>query len=136
MSEWTRTAEDHPVSLWELLEEERMIAHKLACSCDRHIFFCQFLRRVWGSACFQRGSSHSADSGGQTDSRGYKSTTLDLLPPFHRSSAALQENLESLHVEVGSERFQGIQSTILSFNDFTAYHGAHVTCECTKRSLF
>ena len=46
MSEWTRTAEDHPVSLWELLEEERMIAHKLACSCDRHIFFCQFLRRV------------------------------------------------------------------------------------------
>ena len=23
-----------------------MIAHKLACSCHRHIFFCQFLRRV------------------------------------------------------------------------------------------
>ena len=42
MSEWTRTAEDHPVSLWELLEEERMIAHKLACSCDRHIFFVNF----------------------------------------------------------------------------------------------
>ena len=36
--ERTRTAEDHLVSLWELLEEERMIAHILACSCDRHNF--------------------------------------------------------------------------------------------------
>ena len=42
MSEWTQTAEDHPVSLWELLEEERMIAHKLACSCDRHNIFVNF----------------------------------------------------------------------------------------------
>ena len=41
--ERTWTAEDHLASLWELLEEERMIAHVLACSCDRHNFFCQFL---------------------------------------------------------------------------------------------
>ena len=44
--ERTRTTEDHLVSLWELLEGESIIAHKLACSCDWHIFFCQFLRRV------------------------------------------------------------------------------------------
>ena len=86
-----------------------------------------------GSACFQRGSSHSAGSGGQTGSRGYKSTILDLLPPFHRSSAAPQENLVSLHVEVGSERFHESQFTKFTF---TAYHGVHATCECTKRSLF
>ena len=34
------------MSLWELLEEEWIIAHKLACSCDRHNIFCQFLNRV------------------------------------------------------------------------------------------
>ena len=27
------------MSLWELLEEESIIAHKLTCSCDRHNFF-------------------------------------------------------------------------------------------------
>ena len=36
--ERTQTAEDHLVSLWEFLEEESIIAHKLACSCDRHNF--------------------------------------------------------------------------------------------------
>ena len=38
----TQTAEDHLVSLWELLEEESIIAHKLACSCDRHNIFVNF----------------------------------------------------------------------------------------------
>ena len=40
--ERTQTAEDHLVSLWELLEEESIIAHKLTCSCDRHNFFVNF----------------------------------------------------------------------------------------------
>ena len=40
--ERTRTAEDHLVSLWEFLEEEWIIAHKLACSCDRHNIFVNF----------------------------------------------------------------------------------------------
>ena len=60
MSEWTRTAEDHPVSLWELLEEERMIAQKLACCYVRHIFFVNFCAGCMGpSGWFDESSDDS-----------------------------------------------------------------------------
>ena len=48
--ERTRTAEDHLVNLWELLEEEWIIAHNLACSCDRHNICVNVCTGWWGRA--------------------------------------------------------------------------------------